>query len=120
MVAGIAKLLIANRGEIAVRVIRACNELGIDAHVVYEPADRGALHVELADGATAVTSYLSIPEIVAAGTAAGADAVHPGYGYLAENADFADAVQAAGMRWVGPPGSAMRALGDKISARRLA
>jgi acetyl/propionyl-CoA carboxylase alpha subunit len=120
MVAGIAKLLIANRGEIAVRVIRACNELGIDAHVVYEPADRGALHVELADGATAITSYLSIPEIVAAGTAAGADAVHPGYGYLAENADLADAVEAAGMRWVGPPGSAMRALGDKISARGLA
>jgi acetyl/propionyl-CoA carboxylase alpha subunit len=120
MVAGIARLLIANRGEIAVRVIRACNELGIDAHAVYEPADSGALHVELADGSTAVTSYLSIPEIVAAGTAAGADAVHPGYGYLAENADFADAVEAAGMRWVGPPGSAMRALGDKISARRLA
>jgi len=120
MVAGIARLLIANRGEIAVRVIRACSELGIDAHVVYEPPDRGALHVELADGSTAVTSYLSIPEIVAAGTTAGADAVHPGYGYLAENADFADAVEAAGMRWVGPPGSAMRALGDKISARRLA
>jgi 3-methylcrotonyl-CoA carboxylase alpha subunit len=120
MVAGIARLLIANRGEIAVRVIRACSELGIDAHAVYEPADSGALHVELADGSTAVTSYLSIPEIVAAGTAAGADAVHPGYGYLAENADFADAVEAAGMRWVGPPGSAMRALGDKISARRLA
>jgi 3-methylcrotonyl-CoA carboxylase alpha subunit len=120
MVAGITRLLIANRGEIAVRVIRACNELGIEAHVVYEPADRAALHVELADGATAVSSYLSIPEIVSAGTAAGADAVHPGYGYLAENADFADAVEAAGMRWVGPPGSAMRALGDKISARRLA
>ena len=83
MVAGITRLLIANRGEIAVRVIRACNELGIEAHVAYEPADRGALHVELADGATAVTSYLSIPEIVAAGTAAGAGAVHPGYGYLA-------------------------------------
>src|SRR6185312_7553647 len=120
MVAGISQLLIANRGEIAVRVIRACRELGIDAHTVYEAPDRGALHVELADGATAITSYLSIPEIVAAGIAAGADAVHPGYGYLAENADFADAVEAAGMRWVGPPGSAMRALGDKIAARRLA
>jgi 3-methylcrotonyl-CoA carboxylase alpha subunit len=120
MVAGITRLLIANRGEIAVRAIRACRELGIEAHAVYEPADRGALHVELADAATPITSYLAIPEIVAAGTAAGADAVHPGYGYLAENADFADAVQAAGMLWVGPPGSAMRALGDKIAARRLA
>jgi acetyl/propionyl-CoA carboxylase alpha subunit len=120
MVAGITRLLIANRGEIAVRAIRACRELGIDAHAVFEPADRDGLHVELADGATAITSYLGIAEIVAAGTAAGADAVHPGYGYLAENADFADAVEAAGMRWVGPPGSAMRALGDKIAARRLA
>ena len=120
MVAGIARLLIANRGEIAVRVIRACRELGIEVHAVYEPPDRDALHVELADGATAITSYLSIPEVVAAATAAGADAVHPGYGYLAENADFADAVAAAGLRWVGPPAAAMRALGDKIAARRLA
>jgi acetyl/propionyl-CoA carboxylase alpha subunit len=120
MVAGIARLLIANRGEIAVRVIRACREQGIEAHVVYEPDDRGSLHVALADGATQISSYLSITEVVAAATAAGADAVHPGYGYLAENADLADAVKAAGMRWVGPPAAAMRALGDKIAARRLA
>ena len=120
MVAGITRLLIANRGEIAVRVIRACRELGIEAHAVYEPADRAAMHVALADGATAVTSYLAIPEIVAAATAAGACAVHPGYGYLAENADLAEAVEDAGLRWVGPPAPAMRALGDKIAARRLA
>ncbi len=120
MVAGIARLLIANRGEIAVRVIRACRELGIEVHAVYEPPDRDAVHVELADAATAITSYLSIPEVVAAATAAGADAVHPGYGYLAENADFADAVADAGLGWVGPPAAAMRALGDKIAARRLA
>jgi acetyl/propionyl-CoA carboxylase alpha subunit len=120
MVAGIARLLIANRGEIAVRVIRACREQGIEAHVVYEPDDRGSLHVALADGATQISSYLSITEVVAAATAAGADAVHPGYGYLAENADLADAVEAAGVRWVGPPAAAMRALGDKIAARRLA
>jgi 3-methylcrotonyl-CoA carboxylase alpha subunit len=120
MVAGITRLLIANRGEIAVRVIRACRELGVSPHAVYEPADRAALHVELADAATAVSSYLSIPAIVAAAADAGADAVHPGYGYLAENADLAEAVEAAGMRWVGPPPAAMRALGDKIAARRLA
>ncbi len=120
MVAGIARLLIANRGEIAVRVIRACREQGIAAHAVYEPDDRRALHVELADGATQISSYLSIPDVVAAATAAGADAVHPGYGYLAENPDLAEAVEHAGMRWVGPPAAAMRALGDKIAARRLA
>jgi acetyl/propionyl-CoA carboxylase alpha subunit len=120
MVAGIAHLLIANRGEIAVRVIRACREQGVAVHAVFEPDDRHALHVELADGATAISSYLSIPEVVAAATAAGADAVHPGYGYLAENADLAEAVEHAGMRWVGPPAAAMRALGDKIAARRLA
>ena len=120
MVAGITRVLIANRGEIAVRVIRACRELGVSAQAVYEPADRAALHVELADAATPVSSYLSIPAIVAAAADAGADAVHPGYGYLAENADLAEAVEAAGMRWVGPPPAAMRALGDKIAARRLA
>ncbi len=120
MVAGIARLLIANRGEIAVRVIRACREQGVEVHAVYEPDDAGALHVELADGATRISSYLSIPDVVAAATAAGADAVHPGYGYLAENPELAEAVEHAGMRWVGPPAAAMRALGDKIAARRLA
>jgi len=120
MVAGIARLLIANRGEIAVRVIRACRELGIETHAVFEPADRAALHVELADSATAISSYLSIPDVMAAAVDSGADAVHPGYGYLAENADLAEAVERAGVRWVGPPAPAMRALGDKIAARRLA
>jgi 3-methylcrotonyl-CoA carboxylase alpha subunit len=120
MVAAIDRLLIANRGEIAVRVIRACRELGIGAHTVYEPADRDALHVRLADAADAVSSYLAVPEIVSAATAARATAVHPGYGYLAENADFAQAVLDAGIVWVGPPPAAMRALGDKIAARRLA
>jgi 3-methylcrotonyl-CoA carboxylase alpha subunit len=120
MGAGISRLLIANRGEIAVRVTRACRELGIAVHAVHEPADRTAMHVGLADGATAVSSYLSIPEIVAAAVDSGADALHPGYGYLAENADLADATEAAGVRWVGPPAAAMRALGDKVAARRLA
>jgi acetyl/propionyl-CoA carboxylase alpha subunit len=120
MVAAIDRLLIANRGEIAVRVIRACRELGIGAHTVYEPADRDALHVSLADAAEAVSSYLAVPEIVSAAAAARATAVHPGYGYLAENADFAQAVLDAGIVWVGPPPAAMRALGDKIAARRLA
>jgi 3-methylcrotonyl-CoA carboxylase alpha subunit len=120
MVAAIDRLLIANRGEIAVRVTRACRELGIETQAVFEPADRDALHVALADGATPVASYLDIPGLVAAATTAGATAVHPGYGYLAENADFAQAVLDAGLVWVGPPPAAMRALGDKVAARRLA
>ena len=114
----IERLLIANRGEIAVRVIRACRELGIAPVAVFEPDDRDAMHVELADDAREVPSYLDAGAIVAA--AAGCDAVHPGYGYLAENADFAEAVLSGGLRWVGPPPAAMRALGDKIEARRLA
>ena len=114
----IERLLIANRGEIAVRVIRACRELGIAPVVVFEPDDRGALHVELADEAHEVPSYLDVAAVVSA--AAGCDAVHPGYGYLAENAGFAEAVIRSGLGWVGPPPSAMRALGDKIEARRLA
>jgi acetyl/propionyl-CoA carboxylase alpha subunit len=114
----IRRVLIANRGEIAVRVIRACRELGIDPIAAYEPDDRGALHVALAAEAREVDSYLDVDGLVAA--ADGCDAVHPGYGYLAENADFAETVARAGLRWIGPPPSAMRALGDKIEARRLA
>src|SRR6476661_1084542 len=114
----IRRILIANRGEIAVRVIRACRELGIDPIAAYEPDDRGAVHVALAAEAREVDSYLDADALVAA--AEGCDAVHPGYGYLAENADFAEAVARAGLRWIGPPASAMRALGDKIEARRLA
>jgi acetyl/propionyl-CoA carboxylase alpha subunit len=114
----IERLLIANRGEIAVRVIRACRELGIAPVAVFEPDDRDAMHVDLADDAHEVPSYLDAGAIVAA--AAGCDAVHPGYGYLAENAEFAEAVLRSGLRWVGPPPAAMRAVGDKIEARRLA
>jgi 3-methylcrotonyl-CoA carboxylase alpha subunit len=114
----IERLLIANRGEIAVRVIRACREVGIAPVAVFEPDDRDALHVELSDEAHEVPSYLDGAAIVAAG--AGCDAVHPGYGYLAENAGFAEEVLRSGLRWVGPPPAAMRALGDKIEARRLA
>jgi 3-methylcrotonyl-CoA carboxylase alpha subunit len=114
----IERLLIANRGEIAVRVIRACRELGIGPVAVFEADDRHALHAQLADEAHEVPSYLDAAALVAA--AAGCDAVHPGYGYLAENAEFAEAVLRAGLGWVGPPPAAMRALGDKIEARRLA
>jgi acetyl/propionyl-CoA carboxylase alpha subunit len=114
----IRRLLIANRGEIAVRVIRACRELGIEPVAVFEPDDRAALHVELADEATEIPSYLDSAALLAA--AAGCNALHPGYGYLAENADFAAAVERAGVTWIGPPPAAMRALGDKVEARRLA
>jgi acetyl/propionyl-CoA carboxylase alpha subunit len=114
----IRRVLIANRGEIAVRVIRACRELGIEAVVVHEPDDRDALHVSLADETRQVPSYLDVAAVVAA--AAGCDAVHPGYGYLAESPELAEAVLRAGLRWIGPPPEAMRAVGDKIEARRLA
>jgi acetyl/propionyl-CoA carboxylase alpha subunit len=114
----IRRLLIANRGEIAVRVIRACRELGIQPVAVFEPDDRAALHVELADEAIEIPSYLDSGALLAA--AAGCDALHPGYGYLAENAAFAAAVERAGVTWIGPPPAAMRALGDKVEARRLA
>jgi acetyl/propionyl-CoA carboxylase alpha subunit len=114
----IRRLLIANRGEIAVRVIRACREMGIEVVAVYEPDDHDGLHVELADEAHEVASYLDQAALLTA--AAGCDAVHPGYGYLAENPAFATAVERAGLSWVGPPPAAMRSLGDKVEARRLA
>ncbi|TMB88709.1 MAG: 3-methylcrotonyl-CoA carboxylase, partial [Chloroflexi bacterium] len=116
----IRRLLIANRGEIAVRVLRACRELGIEAVAVHEPDDHDALHVELADEAHEVASYLDQAALLAVAVAATCDAVHPGYGYLAENPAFATAVERAGLIWVGPPPAAMRALGDKVEARRLA
>jgi 3-methylcrotonyl-CoA carboxylase alpha subunit len=119
------KILIANRGEIAVRVARTCRAMGIPTAAVYSEADRGALHVREADEAVCVgpaeaaRSYLDIEALVAAARAAGAEAVHPGYGFLSQNGDFADAVRAAGLAFIGPPGPVHRRMGDKQGARRL-
>jgi len=122
----VRNVLIANRGEIAVRVIRACRDAGLTSTAVYADPDRDALHVQLADqafalnGSTATETYLNIPSIIAVAKQAGADAVHPGYGFLSENAEFAQAVIDAGLTWIGPPPAAIRSLGDKVSARHIA
>jgi acetyl-CoA carboxylase, biotin carboxylase subunit len=118
------RVLIANRGEIALRIIRACHEEGLEAVAVYSAADQGTPHVRAADRAIAIgppsptQSYLSIERLIAAAKDSGADAVHPGYGFLAERAAFAEAVEKAGLIFVGPPPAAIRAMGDKTEARR--
>lgn len=120
------KLLIANRGEIAVRIINACRDMGIGSVAVYADDDIGSMHVELADeawglaGATAKETYLSIPAIIDIAKKSKATMVHPGYGFLSERAEFAQAVIDAGLKWVGPSPSAIEKLGDKIEARKIA
>jgi acetyl-CoA carboxylase biotin carboxylase subunit len=118
------KILIANRGEIALRVIRACRELGIRTVAVYSSADRESLHVRFADEEVCIgpgparESYLNIPRIIAAAEITGADAIHPGYGFLAENAEFAEICQGSGLVFIGPTADQIRAMGDKIAARK--
>ena len=118
------KILIANRGEIAVRVLRACHEMGIAAVVVYSDVDRAALHVRKADEAypigpaAASESYLNISKILDVAKRSGADAIHPGYGFLSENAKFAQACADAGVKFIGPTAAAMEAMGSKTRARQ--
>jgi acetyl-CoA carboxylase biotin carboxylase subunit len=118
------KVLIANRGEIALRVIRACRELGIRSVAVHSTVDADSLHVRFADEKICIgppaarASYLHVPALISAAEITGADAVHPGYGFLSENADFAETVQKCGITWIGPQPGVMRVMGDKVSARR--
>ncbi|MFZ5805445.1 MAG: acetyl-CoA carboxylase biotin carboxylase subunit [Acidobacteriota bacterium] len=120
----IRKVLIANRGEIAVRIIAACREAGLATVAVHSEADRDSLHVRLADESVCIgppyakESYLNITAIIAAAEITGADAIHPGYGFLAENAHFAEVVQECGLTWIGPPPNAIRLMGDKAVARK--
>src|SRR5262245_1485717 len=119
----IQKDLIANRGEIALRVIRACREMGIATVSVHSSADKDALHVRFADESVCIgppqakLSYLNIPALISAAEITRADAIHPGYGFLAENAEFAEVCEKCRLRWIGPPPALMRLMGDKVRAR---
>ena len=119
----IGKVLIANRGEIALRILRSCREMGIATVAVYSTVDRNALHVQLADEAVCVgegpsnRSYLNVPNILAAATSRGVDAIHPGYGFLAENDKFAEMCRDHGLIFVGPSPHAIRSMGDKSTAK---
>ncbi|MCB0327496.1 MAG: acetyl-CoA carboxylase biotin carboxylase subunit, partial [Bdellovibrionales bacterium] len=118
------KILIANRGEIALRIIRACRELGIQTVAVHSDVDAESLHVKMADEsvcigpAKAQDSYLSVPSILSAAEITGADAIHPGYGFLAENADFAEVCRKCDLAFIGPSSRSIRSMGDKIKARK--
>src|SRR5262245_35632848 len=120
------RVLVANRGEIALRVIRACRDLGVEVVCVYSTADRGAPWLALADEAVcigpgpAVESYLKVPRIIAAAEKTNVDALHPGYGFLAENAEFAEMCRECNIEFIGPPHEAMRKLGNKNEAKKLA
>src|SRR5437763_13345775 len=117
------KVLIANRGEIALRVIRACRDMGLRSVAVHSTADTDSLHVRFADEKVCIGppaarhSYLSIPALISAAEVTGADAVHPGYGFLSENAEFANTVIKCGLQWIGPQPEVMRVMGDKVAAR---
>ena len=117
------KILIANRGEIAVRIIRACKELGIKSVAVYSEADRDAMHTRLADEAICIgpaaskLSYLNIPALMSAAEVTDSEAIHPGYGFLAENSEFAEIVIESGYTWIGPTPESMRTMGDKVKAK---
>ncbi|HEX3454119.1 MAG TPA: biotin carboxylase N-terminal domain-containing protein, partial [Gaiellaceae bacterium] len=116
----IQKLLVANRGEIAIRIFRTCRELGIATVAVVAPDDAGSLHARSADETVGIGSYLDAAEHVRAARETGADAIHPGYGFLAESPAFADAIDAAGLVFVGPTGDALRRGGDKLAAKQIA